>query len=392
MFTVVICAVSALILTAAHERWKEAIAGLAALAKSAAVLQAFDLIETDKLPATEIRELYNTRVTTSTKDGFTLYKVEQDGVVQGIGFNVEGTGRCGLMRGIMVMAPDRRTIKTFKIYQQEETPGLGSKISTPEFLDQFRGKSIVGPDDMPGMKIARGEAKPNEVDAVTGASMTSKAVLKILNDSISQFIAGRKLEALVLELPEPAYNEMPSIPPDSTAEMPFSTVRKPLLVPEGVQLLSRDKPVSASDEEPMLGQLTMITDGNKNGMEGSFVELFMDQQYVQIDLENTFDIYAIVCWHNHNKPVIYRDVIVQLSDDPEFSDGVETVFNNDKDDTAGLGAGEDKEFVETFEGRLIPVKGVKARYVRLYSNGNTGDEMNRYVEVEVWGKAASEGE
>jgi hypothetical protein len=67
-------------------------------------------------------------------------------------------------------------------------------------------------------------------------------------------------------------------------------------------------------------------------------------------------------------------------------DSVTTVFNNDEDDSAGMGTGTDIEYVETYEGKLIPVKGVKGRYVRLYSTGSTGDEMNRYVEVEIWGK------
>ena len=39
------------------------------------------------------------------------------------------------------------------------------------------------------------------------------------------------------------------------------------------------------------------------------------------------------------------------------------------------------------EGRLFDLKGVKARYVRLYSNGNTTNDLNHYVEVEVYGLA-----
>ena len=42
--------------------------------------------------------------------------------------------------------------------------------------------------------------------------------------------------------------------------------------------------------------------------------------------------------------------------------------------------------IETYDGRPIAVKGVKGRYVRLYSNGNTSDELNHYTEVEVYGK------
>jgi hypothetical protein len=67
---------------------------------------------------------------------------------------------------------------------------------------------------------------------------------------------------------------------------------------------------------------------------------------------------------------------------------VTTVFNNDHDNTSGLGAGRDKEYIETFDGKLFDGKGVKARYVRLYSGGNTSNDMNHYVEVEVYGLPA----
>jgi hypothetical protein len=74
-----------------------------------------------------------------------------------------------------------------------------------------------------------------------------------------------------------------------------------------------------------------------------------------------------------------------VSDDADFITGVQTVFNNDHDNSSGLGIGRDKEYIETNEGRLIDPRGVKARYIRLYSNGNTSNDMNHYVEVEIYG-------
>ena len=53
-----------------------------------------------------------------------------------------------------------------------------------------------------------------------------------------------------------------------------------------------------------------------------------------------------------------------------------------------MGIGSDMHYVETSEGRLIDAKGVRARYVRLYSNGNSSNELNHYIEVEVYGKPA----
>jgi hypothetical protein len=47
--------------------------------------------------------------------------------------------------------------------------------------------------------------------------------------------------------------------------------------------------------------------------------------------------------------------------------------------------GKDKEYIEVAEGKLIDPKGAKGRYVRLSSSGNTTNDLNHYVEVEVYG-------
>jgi hypothetical protein len=78
-------------------------------------------------------------------------------------------------------------------------------------------------------------------------------------------------------------------------------------------------------------------------------------------------------------------VVVQISNDPAFATGVTTVFNNDYDNSSTLGKGSDAPYIETPYGLLIPVKGIKGRYVRLYSQGNTSNDLNHYIEVEVYG-------
>jgi hypothetical protein len=130
----------------------------------------------------------------------------------------------------------------------------------------------------------------------------------------------------------------------------------------------------------------MITDGDKEAADGSFVELAPFLQHVTIDLEAPHEIYAVVIWHYHKLPRAYLDVIVQVADDPDFTTNVKTLFNNDIDNSAGLGAGTDLHYIETNKGELIDAKGTEARYVRLYSNGNSTDDLNHYAEVEVYGK------
>jgi hypothetical protein len=62
-----------------------------------------------------------------------------------------------------------------------------------------------------------------------------------------------------------------------------------------------------------------------------------------------------------------------------------TLYNNDDDNSLGLGVGSDLMYFETNLGRIVRANGVQARYVRLYSRGNLDDDMNRYTEVEVYG-------
>lgn len=195
---------------------------------------------------------------------------------------------------------------------------------------------------------------------------------------------GEQVE-LKLKLPKPAFKGTPkNAPPGSNLEKPRSGPRPSITVPKGTVNVVAGRPVSASDTEPITGKLSMVTDGDKEATEGSYVELGPMPQWVQFDLGDSLPIHAIVIWHYHLNARIYHDVIVQVSDDKDFVKGVTTLFNNDHDNSAGLGVGEDKEYWETHEGKLIEAKGVTARYVRLYSNGSSADDQNHYTEVEIY--------
>jgi hypothetical protein len=159
----------------------------------------------------------------------------------------------------------------------------------------------------------------------------------------------------------------------------------PFLVPLGTLNVAKGKPVTGSDENPIGGGLELITDGDKRALDGSWIEMGLFEQQVTIDLGAKHNIYAIVAWHYHRQNRVYYDVVVQVADDPDFINNVEILFNNDTDNTHGLGAGKDKNYVETNEGKLIDAKGVQARYVRLLSCGNMVNELNHYVEIEVHG-------
>ena len=200
-----------------------------------------------------------------------------------------------------------------------------------------------------------------------------------------------KMVELKLKYPKPMFVGTPTDLKSANLEPPRKGKLPPFMIPEGMTKISSLKPVSSSDEEPIIGELELITDGDKDAGDGSFVELGPGVQWVQIDLKKQYAIHAIVLWHYHMQARVYRDIVIQISDDPDFIAEVKTVFNNDHDNSAGLGVGKtDKEWIETYQGRIIGGKGTTGRYVRMYSKGNTANDMNHYIEVEIYGKPPAE--
>jgi hypothetical protein len=201
--------------------------------------------------------------------------------------------------------------------------------------------------------------------------------------------ADGKLVPLKIKLPRPAFKGTPTnVPAGTNLEPPRKGPRPPFLAPPGTKNVALGKPVTASDREPIIGTVKLVTDGDNEAKEGSYVELGPGTQWVQIDLKQKYAIHAILLWHFHMSARVYHDVVVRVADDPDFIENVRTVFNNDHDNSSGLGVGNDKEYWETYEGKLIDARGVVARYVRLYSRGNTADDQNHYTEVEVFGTAS----
>jgi hypothetical protein len=200
--------------------------------------------------------------------------------------------------------------------------------------------------------------------------------------------------ALDTKLPRPLFQGTPkNIKPSATLE-PYSEKPRPTLyVPKGTTNLALRKAVTSSDMQPIIGELAMVTDGDKAGTDGSYVELGPDQQWVQIDLGVRAEVYAFVVWHYHAEGRVYHDVVIRLADDADFTQNVSTVFNNDFDNSSGLGLGKQREYIDDYRGKLVDARDregrpARGRYVRLYSKGNTSSDLNHYIEVEVHGKAA----
>jgi hypothetical protein len=232
------------------------------------------------------------------------------------------------------------------------------------------------------------ERLPRLASLVLGLALTLPATAEDAKPAAALTTTGAPgTQALELQLPKPLFVGTPKNIKSKNLEKPLPGKRPIYQVPAGTVLLSAGKKVASSDQAPIIGSLELVTDKDKEAGDGSIVELAPGKQYVQIDLGKLVQLSALVVWHYHQDARVYRDVVVQVAEDPDFIMGVTTLFNNDDDNSSGLGAGKDQEYLETYEGKLLDGKSAKGRYVRLYSNGNTSSDANHYIEVEVYGKA-----
>jgi Na+-transporting NADH:ubiquinone oxidoreductase subunit C len=93
-------------------------------------------------------------------------------------------GLWGPVRGVITLESDFQTIVNVTVLEEQETPGLGGKVKNREFLDQFVGLVLLPELDRPvEVNKDAAENKSNEVDEISGATGTSNAFERLLNDS-----------------------------------------------------------------------------------------------------------------------------------------------------------------------------------------------------------------
>jgi hypothetical protein len=234
--------------------------------------------------------------------------------------------------------------------------------------------------------ITTAQHEPARVEVTNEATRVAHPVAKMKREVEAAAMPTAAPGLLQISYPKPMFVGTPVPIALPNLEPPHAKQPWQISVPAGSMNLARGKLVTSSDPSPLLGELRLITDGDKSAEEGSYVELAGGKQWVQIDLGRAAEIYAILCWHYHLQARAYKAVVVLISDDPDFTRNVTPVFNNDIDNVCGFGAGADFTYVDDYLGKLFDAKGAKGRYVRLYSAGNTSNGMNHYIEIEVYGR------
>ncbi|MBD3263915.1 MAG: FMN-binding protein [Candidatus Omnitrophica bacterium] len=117
---------------------------------------------------------------TSVED---MYRLEnEENQLVGYAFLAKGQGYQGKITLLGVTGPDLKYLIGIEVIESVETPGLGSKIRGEEFKKQFEGLNISDPLSL----IKEKPVKDNQIKAITGATVSSKSVVNILNKRIEQ--------------------------------------------------------------------------------------------------------------------------------------------------------------------------------------------------------------
>lgn len=123
-----------------------------------------------------IESLFESNITTHTYNDQTYYEYVKDNQTIGYVFPFSGKGLWGTISGFAAVSPEFDTLLGVDFIAHSETPGLGGRIDEEWFKDQFRGLSLEYDP-----ALAFKPAEHGNIDAVTGATLTSNSVRDMLN-------------------------------------------------------------------------------------------------------------------------------------------------------------------------------------------------------------------
>ncbi|MHC5061334.1 MAG: FMN-binding protein [Planctomycetota bacterium] len=157
------------------------------------ILEVLQIQFTSGASSKELVGLFAENVSQENMGELTLYRYtprKDSGQAETMAVAFEGPGLWGPIKGFLALDSDAETIRGLTFYEQEETPGLGGEIASESFRKQFEGKKIVDAAGNAGIVIKGGGATSaiNEVDAITGATMTCDKVGEILSETAQKIV------------------------------------------------------------------------------------------------------------------------------------------------------------------------------------------------------------
>ena len=162
----------------------------AAMHRNRVLCRAFQL-DVAGTSAEAYQQAVDAALRTADVGGRTVYECVAPGK-ESVGFVAGGMGFWDRIDVVVTLAPDLQKILNVQVLDQKETPGLGARIEEAWFTDQFKGLSVAWEAPAESRILVGANPAPNaanEVDAITGATQTSMALMRFLNDELAAFRA-----------------------------------------------------------------------------------------------------------------------------------------------------------------------------------------------------------
>ena len=129
----------------------------------------------------DFKDVFGQRVREESRDGLTWYVADSLVI-----YEFTGRGLWGMIEGIVTLDSALSHIVSVRILSQEETPGLGDRIKDASYLVTYRGKTAAEPLELAIRHAAEAE---NEVDAISGATLSSQALVKTVSEATGRLRA-----------------------------------------------------------------------------------------------------------------------------------------------------------------------------------------------------------
>lgn len=151
------------------------------------VLNSFDL------PADDVQN-FDKFIKVQKKQNRNYYIAERSGKLIGYCFPITGKGLWGSINALIAVTPDFQKIINLEIVDQNETPGLGGRITEDWFKDQFRKKVLLENGKIVNFQLVSEDEKTNkdQINQITGATLSSRSVLNMIQDEYSEILKDLK--------------------------------------------------------------------------------------------------------------------------------------------------------------------------------------------------------
>lgn len=176
IFMIIITLIFVGILATFYHLTRESVIEYREIALKRMILSVFEL------PKTAVDKSYSKFITEKSLEKITYYEARKDNRVLGYCFPISGSGLWGTIDGLIAVSPDFSRIINIEIVSQNETPGLGGRITEDWFKKQFKDKVLILDNEVKEYTlIPENEQKAKlEINQITGATQSSKAVVDMI--------------------------------------------------------------------------------------------------------------------------------------------------------------------------------------------------------------------